>query len=172
MKILKLTFQNLNSLYGKWSINFQDDAYLSGGIFALTGPTGAGKSTILDAICLALYGATPRLGHVTKATNEIMSRQTGECSAEVEFESQAGRFRCTWRQHRARKNPRGPSRPSNTRSWIWPRGNPSRPHCAMSSRSSKRRREWTSIGSPGLSSWPKEDLTPSFAQTLKRNQRS
>ncbi len=107
MKILELRFRNLNSLYGEWVIDFTDPEYVSNGIFALTGPTGAGKSTILDAICLALYGATPRLGKITKSGNEIMSRQTGECYAEVLFESQAGRFRCHWEQRRARKKAEG-----------------------------------------------------------------
>ena len=107
MKILELRFKNLNSLYGEWVIDFTDPEYVSNGIFALTGPTGAGKSTILDAICLALYGATPRLGKITKSGNEIMSRQTGECYAEVLFESQAGRFRCHWEQRRARKRADG-----------------------------------------------------------------
>jgi DNA repair protein SbcC/Rad50 len=107
MKILELRFKNLNSLYGEWIIDFTNPEYVSSGIFALTGPTGAGKSTILDAICLALYGATPRLGKITKSGNEIMSRQTGECYAEVLFESQAGRFRCHWEQRRARKKTDG-----------------------------------------------------------------
>lgn len=107
MKILQLRFKNLNSLYGEWFIDFTNPEYLSNGIFALTGPTGAGKSTILDAICLALYGATPRLGRITKSSNEIMSRQTGECYAEVLFETQVGRFRCHWGQHRARKKANG-----------------------------------------------------------------
>ncbi len=107
MKILELRFKNLNSLYGEWLIDFTDQEYISNGIFALTGPTGAGKSTILDAVCLALYGATPRLGKITKSTNEIMSRRTGECYAEVLFESQAGRFRCHFSQHRARKKAEG-----------------------------------------------------------------
>ena len=107
MKILELRFKNLNSLYGEWVIDFTHPEYASNGLFALTGPTGAGKSTILDAICLALYGATPRLGKITKGGNEIMSRQTGECYAEVLFESQAGRFRCHWEQRRARKRAEG-----------------------------------------------------------------
>ena len=107
MKILELRFKNLNSLYGEWIIDFTDPEYVSNGIFALTGPTGAGKSTILDAICLALYGATPRLGKITKSGNEIMSRQTGECYAEVVFQSQEGTFRCHWEQRRARKKPDG-----------------------------------------------------------------
>ena len=107
MKILELRFKNLNSLYGEWVIDFTHPEYVSNGIFALTGPTGAGKSTILDAVCLALYGATPRLGKITKSGNEIMSRHTGECYAEVLFESQAGRYRCHWEQRRARKKAQG-----------------------------------------------------------------
>ncbi|MDD2271478.1 MAG: AAA family ATPase [Desulfuromonadaceae bacterium] len=107
MKILRLSFKNLNSLAGVWEIDFKHPEYVSSGIFAITGPTGAGKSTILDAICLALYGQTPRLGRITQGENEIMSRQTGECFAEVEFETVKGCFRCHWSQHRSRKQADG-----------------------------------------------------------------
>jgi exonuclease SbcC len=107
MKILRLRFRNLNSLSGDWDLDLTHPAYVSSGIFAITGPTGAGKTTILDAICLALYGQTPRLGRITQAENEIMSRQSGECSAEVEFETGHGRFRCHWSQHRSRRRPDG-----------------------------------------------------------------
>jgi len=93
MKIMNLRFKNLNSLSGEWSIDFMTPEYVSDGIFAITGSTGAGKSTILDAICLALYGRTPRLKSINKSGNEIMYRQTGECFAEVTFETQAGQFR-------------------------------------------------------------------------------
>jgi len=107
MRILQVRFKNLNSLVGEWEIDLAHPAFASDGIFAITGPTGAGKTTILDAICLALYGRTPRLNKVTKSGNEIMSRQTGECFAEVTFETQTGRYRCHWSQHRARKKPDG-----------------------------------------------------------------
>jgi len=107
MRILQVRFKNLNSLVGEWEIDLMHPAFASDGIFAITGPTGAGKTTILDAICLALYGRTPRLNKVTKSGNEIMSRQTGECFAEVTFETQSGRYRCHWSQHRARKKPDG-----------------------------------------------------------------
>jgi DNA repair protein SbcC/Rad50 len=107
MRILQVRFKNLNSLVGEWEIDLMHPAFAADGIFAITGPTGAGKTTILDAICLALYGRTPRLNKVTKSGNEIMSRQTGECFAEVTFETQSGRYRCHWSQHRARKKPDG-----------------------------------------------------------------
>ena len=53
MKILELRLKNLNSLYGEWVIDFTGPDYVAEGLFAITGPTGAGKTTILDAICLA-----------------------------------------------------------------------------------------------------------------------
>jgi exonuclease SbcC len=108
MKILKLRLSNLNSLVGEWQIDFTDPAYVDDGIFAITGPTGAGKSTLLDAMCLALYGATPRLGKVTKSENELMSRQTGECFAELTFATGAGTYRCYWYQHRGRRKAGNP----------------------------------------------------------------
>ncbi len=103
MKITRIRFQNLNSLSGTWCIDFTDPAYQENALFAITGPTGAGKSTLLDAVCLALYGRTPRLAKITKSTNELMSRHTGVCFAEVEFTTMQGSFRCHWSQHRSRK---------------------------------------------------------------------
>ena len=107
MKIEHLRFKNLNALVGEWEIDFSHPAYDAAGIFAITGPTGAGKTTLLDAICLALYGQTPRLDAVTKNSNDIMSRHTGECFAEVTFTTQSGRYRVLWAQRRARKSPHG-----------------------------------------------------------------
>jgi exonuclease SbcC len=107
MKIHELRFENLNSLYGEWIIDFRHPEYQSHGIFALTGPTGSGKSTILDAVCLSLYGMTPRLGRITKSSNEIISRKTGSCYAELLFETSEGLYRCRWEQRRARKKPEG-----------------------------------------------------------------
>jgi DNA repair protein SbcC/Rad50 len=107
MKILKLRFKNLNSLVGEWCIDFTDSEYTSNGIFAITGPTGSGKSTVLDAISLALYGRTPRLDKVTSSTNEIMSRHNGECFSEVTFETVSGCYRCNWSQRRSRNKADG-----------------------------------------------------------------
>ena len=107
MRILKVRFKNLNSLTGEWGIDFEHPSFKNESICAITGPTGAGKTTILDAIRLGLYGRTPRLDRVTKSSNEVMSRQFGECFAEVTFETQKGRFRSHWSQHRAHRRPDG-----------------------------------------------------------------
>ncbi len=107
MRIQTLRFKNLNSLAGEWNIDFMSRAFQSGGIFAITGPTGSGKTTILDAVCLALYGRTPRLGKITDSTNEIMSRHTGECFSEVRFTANNRTYICHWSQRRARKKATG-----------------------------------------------------------------
>jgi len=102
MKIQHLRFKNLNSLEGEWQIDFTAPEFESEGIFVITGPTGVGKTTVLDAFSLALYGRTPRLDRINASTNDIMSRQTGECFAEVIFSTTHGSFRCHWSQRRAR----------------------------------------------------------------------
>ncbi len=105
MKILKLKFKNLNSLKGEWSIDFTTSDFNSG-IFAITGPTGSGKTTILDALCLGIYGRSPR-ETARKSENEIMSKGTGDCFSEVEFECNDFIYLTRFEQARARKNPLG-----------------------------------------------------------------
>ena len=63
MKLLTLEMQNLASLQGDHRIDFEQGILRDSQIFCIVGPTGSGKSTILDAICLALYGFTPRYRH-------------------------------------------------------------------------------------------------------------
>ena len=102
MKILSLEFENLNSLKGRWKLDFTQSPFAENGLFAITGPTGAGKTTILDAICLALFHRTPRLKSIAKGNNELMTRGTGECFAELEFEVQGKTYRSNFHQKRAR----------------------------------------------------------------------
>ena len=87
----------------KYNIDFRTSFLNNNALFAITGPTGAGKSTILDIITCALYGRTPRL----KNPNELMARHTGECYCEVEFEIRGDVYRSSWTQKRARKSAGG-----------------------------------------------------------------
>ena len=45
MKILSLRLKYLNSLKGEWTIDFTQAPFSDNSLFAITGPTGAGKST-------------------------------------------------------------------------------------------------------------------------------
>ena len=86
MKIKKLILENINSLYGRWEIDFTSDAFADG-LFAIMGPTGSGKTTILDAICLALFAETPRIkGGNEFLASEVVSKGAGSCLADVIFE--------------------------------------------------------------------------------------
>ncbi len=98
MKILSIKSLNINSLKGTTEIDFAELTKDSA-LFAITGPTGSGKSTILDIVSCALYGRTARL----KNPNDLMSRHSGEAYCEVEFEIKSKRYRSLWTQKRARK---------------------------------------------------------------------
>ncbi|MDR2796165.1 MAG: AAA family ATPase [Spirochaetaceae bacterium] len=102
MKILNLALKNINSLAGEWKIDFTDTAF-NNGLFILHGATGAGKTSILDALCLALYGKTSRQNSFSKTQNEVMANGTSSCFAQVEFEAGGEQYRSYW-EHKKTKN--------------------------------------------------------------------
>ena len=60
MRLRRIIVENLNSLYGRHEVDLERD--LGGeSLFLIHGPTGSGKSTLMDAVSLALFGVTPRL---------------------------------------------------------------------------------------------------------------
>ncbi|MGV3661244.1 MAG: AAA family ATPase [Prosthecobacter sp.] len=113
MRLLAVRLQNLNSLSGTHEVRFDTEPLAAAGVFLITGATGAGKSTLLDAMTLALYGRAARYGN--DKADEMMSRHTAECFAEVDFETGGKALRATWRLRRARGKADGKLQPVERR---------------------------------------------------------
>jgi len=105
MKILSVTFKNINALKGRWHIDFTNPPLKEAGIFVICGPTGSGKTSILDAITLALYGETDRLQK--KNIDNIMTRHTADCYCEVVFQVKQNIYKSHWSIRRSRGKPDG-----------------------------------------------------------------
>ena len=112
MRIRAIRGAGLASLEAAFELNLDDEPVRSAGIFVIGGPTGAGKSTILDALCLALFDRAPRLERAprTVSTNtvsddvirpsdprSIVRRGASLAYAEVDFTGKrGGAYRARW----------------------------------------------------------------------------
>ena len=76
MRPLRLIIDGFGSYRAETEIDFTDVDF-----FALVGPTGAGKSTVIDALCFALYGTVPRWETRKRSVTRSRRRPTRAGSA-------------------------------------------------------------------------------------------
>lgn len=81
MRPLLLRFRGLHSYRGWQEVDF--GALAHSGLFGIFGPTGAGKSTVPDAITLALYGSVER---AARGTQGIINLSEQSCEVAFSFE--------------------------------------------------------------------------------------
>ena len=120
MKLLKIEICNIASIvYAE--IDFTKTPLVDESQFLITGKTGSGKSTILDAICLALYNKTPRMNIAGNArffhneqdlgvndTRVLMRNNTAEAWSKVTFiDNNNETLIAKWYCYRARKKTSG-----------------------------------------------------------------
>jgi len=91
VKILKLTLAGFGPFKDEQVVDFEsfDDA----GLFLITGRTGAGKSSILDAICYALYDSVPRYESSQQKLRSDYCEPTDPTFVELEFSVGTERYR-------------------------------------------------------------------------------
>lgn len=78
MRPLKLKIAGLNSFVEEQIIDFE--LLTEKGLFGIFGPTGSGKSTIIDAITLSMYGKIPR------NSKDFINTQSTSMSLTYQFE--------------------------------------------------------------------------------------
>lgn len=127
MKIKTLEIHNMASIADA-TIDFSAAPLRDSSVFLISGKTGAGKTTILDCICLALYGNTPRFEAANRVNadgteigntdpRQILRRGTGEGYASLTFTGNDGdEYSARWIVRRARNKAEGKFQTVN---WTW-----------------------------------------------------
>lgn len=118
MKLISIDIQNIASVES-FSLDFTQEPIASSRVFLICGEMGTGKTTLLDSICLALYGTTPRLSQASEKKldygekDDISSRdprhllRRGAMSASVTLcfeDDEQMRYTATWSVSRNRKH--------------------------------------------------------------------
>ena len=89
MRPIRLDMSGFTVFRDDTTVDFTDADY-----FALVGPTGSGKSTVLDAITFALYGTVPRWGG-TRGIVNALAPSAAEAKVRLVFESAGDRYVAT-----------------------------------------------------------------------------
>ncbi|MGM0929286.1 MAG: AAA family ATPase [Actinomycetota bacterium] len=107
MRIHRLEIQAFGPFAAREIIDF--DELSSQGLFLLNGPTGAGKTSILDAICFALYGSVPGARQQGKRLRSDHAKPETEPEVVCEFSARGRRFEVTRNPQWERPSPRARS---------------------------------------------------------------
>lgn len=92
MKLHRLTMTGIGPYPGTETIDF--DRFSESGRFLLTGPTGAGKSTIIDAIVFALFGSVAdTAGSSKQRLRSTLAAPSDPSEVELVFSTSAGTYR-------------------------------------------------------------------------------
>ncbi len=100
MRIDKISITNIASLQGSHHIDFNEVSSTSS-LFAITGKTGSGKSTILNCISLALYGSTYKTS-ITSIDYITLGTEQGEI--EVFYSIGNKTYKANWKLRVRKKN--------------------------------------------------------------------
>ncbi|GAB4207573.1 MAG: hypothetical protein OHK0013_25340 [Sandaracinaceae bacterium] len=116
MRIRAIRGAGIASLSAPFAVELDVEPLRSAGVFVIVGPTGAGKSSILDALCLALFDGAPRLERAPRTVHEgddairpadprsLVHRGASEAWAEVDFDGlRGGSFRARWEVRSVRR---------------------------------------------------------------------
>ena len=93
MRLHRLEIEGFGPFLKRQAIDF--DAFADDGVFLIGGRTGAGKSSILDAVCFGLYGNVPRYEGGEKRLRSDHCEPADATEVVVEFSTVAGRYRVT-----------------------------------------------------------------------------
>lgn len=99
MRLRSLKLENITSLKGKHSIDFDKIAEFSE-LFAITGPTGSGKSSILTAVSMALFGDHPK--GLTAA--DLITTGEGKGEIHLHFSKGKDNYEVLWSCQVLKKN--------------------------------------------------------------------
>ena len=121
MKLKKLIIHNIASIADA-EIDFSGEGLRDEAVFLICGETGSGKTTILDALCLALYNKTPRLSQATARESytdvngesitlsspvQYLRKGAWEASVKLTFEAGGKDWEASWSTHRANRRTDG-----------------------------------------------------------------
>lgn len=93
MKLHRLELEGFGPFRERQTVDF--DAFAEDGLFLISGRTGAGKSSVLDGVCYALYGGVPRYEGAGRRLRSDHSTPDDPSEVRLEFTAEGKRWRVT-----------------------------------------------------------------------------